>query len=77
MASVTRSKRLKGTGIAGTIKRLRLLYGDAQCFETNTRPDAGFQVAFEIPLRLADAPGVKRDQQSRGEEAVGARAHRG
>ena len=68
---------LKGTGIAGTIKRLRLLYGDAQRFETNTRPDAGFQVAFEIPLRLADAPGVKRDQQSRGEEAVGARAHRG
>jgi two-component system, LytTR family, sensor kinase len=43
----------KGIGIASTIERLTLLHGDAQRFEARTRSGAGFQVAFELPLRTA------------------------
>ncbi len=63
----------KGIGIKGTIERLRLLYGDAQRFETHSL-DIGFQVAFEIPLRLVDAAAVRRDDGLSTEEAVHARA---
>jgi two-component system, LytTR family, sensor kinase len=65
----------KGIGLQGTIERLQLLYGDAQRFETHSL-DTGFRVAFEIPLRLADAAGVRRDEGLRTEE-VYARADRG
>jgi signal transduction histidine kinase len=47
----------KGIGLSATRERLRLLYGDAQRLTLDTRPAGGFQVAFELPLRLADGSG--------------------
>jgi two-component system, LytTR family, sensor kinase len=67
----------QGVGINGTIERLRLLYGDAHRFETRSQPGAGFQVAFEIPMRLAETHGVTCDDKSDEDGPVYARAHRG
>jgi LytS/YehU family sensor histidine kinase len=69
----------QGIGIASTVERLQLLYGDAQRFEMRSLPDTGFQVAFELPLRMADSVRTGLDEQ-RGtddaEDEVYARAHR-
>jgi two-component system, LytTR family, sensor kinase len=46
-----------GIGISSTVERLRLLYGDAQRFEARHVPGTGFQVAFELPLRIEPRTG--------------------
>jgi hypothetical protein len=72
----------KGIGISSTIERLQLLYGDAQRFETHSLPGTGFQVAFELPLRMAESLQTGLDEQrdtddaDDAEDEVYARAHR-
>jgi hypothetical protein len=69
----------KGIGIASTVERLQLLYGDAQRFETRNLPGTGFQVAFELPLRMAEnvQTGLNEPRGTDdAEDEVYARAHR-
>jgi LytS/YehU family sensor histidine kinase len=39
-----------GVGLTATAERLRLLYGDAQRFETGDSPDGGYLARVWIPL---------------------------
>jgi two-component system LytT family sensor kinase len=71
----------KGIGISSTIERLQLLYGDVQRFETRSLPGTGFQVAFELPLRMAESVQTSLDEKrdtddTDAEDEVYARAHR-